>query len=120
MKTIRSFLFVLAASALAAFAVPASAQKIYTMAVQSTGSGTVAVTITNVTPPSEPGNSTINSFVINKPAGVAALSAGSSSPAGASIVIDGSGNARVSNFTGLKSAGKNPNTITINLAATYT
>lgn len=123
MKTMRTKIlgFLTAAlifASIGLFAGAASAQKIYTMAVQSTGANTVSVKFTNVTPPSESGNSTINSFVINKPNSGWIFAPGSSS-APASVTIGADGNAYVSAFTGLKAGGRNPNTITITLQVNY-
>ena len=63
-------------------------------------------------------NSTINSFVIDGPDGTT-LSQPWSSSAAATIQSDGNGNVRVNGFNGLKSANKNPNTITINLTVDW-
>ncbi len=85
------------------------------MVVQSTGVSTVAVTITNVTPEN---NSTISSFTINKPYSGATLTPLSSS-ATATVLPDGNGNVNVNAFQGLKSGGRTPNNITINLTVDY-
>src|SRR5262245_9671683 len=75
------------------FAGAANAAKIYTMVVQSTSSTTVKVTIHNVTPEN---NSTINSFIINKPAGATSLTPLNPPASAASTVVpDGNGGIKV-------------------------
>jgi hypothetical protein len=49
-----------------ALALPAAAQKIYTLEVTAVNSGTAQIKISNVSPPTE-SNSTINSFKIRAP-----------------------------------------------------
>jgi len=116
MKIIRNLLTGLMLVGLSLLALPASAAKIYTMAVQSTGTNTVAVTIHNVTPEN---NSVINSFVINKPYTDASLTFSGSSDPLTTTAFDANGNLKVTGFNGLKSANKNPNTITINLTVNW-
>ena len=116
MKFIRSLSIGLMFIGLSLLALPASAAKIYTMAVQSTGTNTVAVTIHNVTPEN---NSVINSFIINKPYGDSTLTFSSASDPTTTTSFDANGNLKVNGFNGLKSANKNPNTITINLTVNW-
>ena len=98
------------------FAGAASAAKIYTMVVQSTGTNTVDVTFHNVTPEN---NSTINSFLIYKPSNATSLAfAGSSLPA--TSAYDANGNLKISGIDGLKSANRTPNTIIIHLTVAWT
>jgi hypothetical protein len=102
---------------LVAFAMPASAQvqKIYSIAATSTGTNTVAIKITNETPN---GNSTINSFVINRPNSSWRFTSYSAT-APAAISIGSDGNVYVNGFDGLKAGQRLPYTITINLTIDY-
>ena len=103
MNLIRNFVVLLVASALAAFAMPASAAPAKTYSVSATsplGPGATAVTlvITNVTPSG--GNSSINSIVIAKPTGWQ-FDQPISSIGSSSLTVDASGNLKVNNFSGL-------------------
>ena len=118
MTIVRKLFYVVIAAALAAFALPASAQqKIYSINVSPLGISPVAVTIKNETPN---GNSTINSFIIKPPTGVSVTIASPASSAAATVTKDpGTGWVYVNGFAGLKAALNNPYQITIYLNATY-
>jgi hypothetical protein len=108
------FGFLVLAFALAGFAVPASAQKVFTLSVAKVDSTTVAVTIHNVSPPTE-SNSTINSFRIRGSVTLAGGAAASPSQP-ATVKLESPPNSlKVNNFTGVKADPLLPNSITINV-----
>jgi len=94
-----------------ALALPAAAQKIYTLEVTAVNSGTAQIKISNVSPPTE-SNSTINSFKIRAPGAVTAASSVSQS---ATVTFSGN-TVSVKNFNGIKAAPLSPSFITINVS----
>jgi hypothetical protein len=116
MSSIRRFLGAFVFVAAAALALPVFAAKIFTIAPQSTGTNSASVLVKNITPDN---NSTINSYILYKPAGATSISFVSSSDPTAVAVGDGSGNLKVSGFNGLKSQLKNPYQMTINVTVVW-
>ena len=99
---------------LMALALPASAQKIYTLGVTALDSTTVQIKVTNVSPPTQ-SNSTLNSFRIRS---VFTLTQGqSASPSQPATVILNSPptSLNVKDFNGIKAAPLTPNSIAINV-----
>ena len=101
--------------ALSLFAGAASAQKIYTLGVTVVDSTTVAITVTNVSPPTQ-SNSTLNSFRI-RATGVTLTGGSAASPSQpATVTLVSSPNSlNVKDFNGIKAAPLTPNSITINV-----
>jgi hypothetical protein len=119
MNGMRKWIGFLLAVVLAGLALPANAaqpSKIFSLVVSGSvpvGGGGVSATITNQSPT---GNSSLNSFIIVRPANATITGPYSSVPAGAAIALDpATGNLKVNGFKGLLPVDQNgPHTIVIN------
>jgi len=99
---------------LMALALPASAQKVYTLGVTAVDSTTVAITVTNVSPPTQ-SNSTLNSFRIRSVFTLTGGSAASPSQPATVTLNSPPTSLSVKDFNGIKAAPLTPNSITINV-----